>query len=690
MGHEKLKKHKKKQIDDPLTDLEILITKSDILLTPGPEPATTILTRMSEESKQGFSEEIIRNVILDFGHDLNFLATKMPHELTDFNSAIQWDVELLKSESDVLLCGMPGELTCFLCQETFKNVLKKVLHVIKKHFEGSCPYQCKLCENLEFKSEESVYSHVEQEHPNELLNEQKTAINSFSKSRNPLQISGDSRFFCVSCEVVSTSEIGYWYHWWNRHKKYKSMKCLFCEETPGSAIGLRRHILIQHFDYSFKCTYTNSCHFETQSIDTISQHLSAHEDKDDRKSKYTKKKQLREEKLIKTQANRVKVKKEEGVLEDEEEFTSGPGRRGKDSKSYWSKRSREAIPLNGYERATVNTDQYLCESSKSEEALKLVPLLKNELEEHQQLMSQMPNMIDNMEVARKWDIALLKTETTKFTFGIPGECICFHCNTTLRTVPEKHIHQISLHGGGEQGESYQCNTCNKSWSSEETAFNHAKSKHFELWQQDKQEKREPIILPDGNLQCKYCTIIATTEVAFWTHTFLRHKRFKQIRCEMCGQLCCNAPQFRRHILIHHGEYRYKCFECPKSFRPVDSFKNHIKEHERQKKIVEFEKRRAERLAAGLPEIDPDDAELMPEPIMKRSKKAPAEFVTCDLCGKESRGERFHAKHMYTQHGMEVKFLFDTLVSFPHHIFYIITLKYNLMYVRNNMFIYDPD
>ena len=657
MGPEASKKHKKKRTDGPLTDLEILITKSDILLKPGPEPVTTILNRMSEESKRGFTEEIIGNVIRDFEHDLNFLATKMPHELSDFNSALQWDIELLKSESDVLLCGMPGELTCFLCQETFKTVHKKVLHVIKKHYEGSCPYHCKFCENLEFKSEESVYCHVEQEHPNESLTDQNSLLSNVTRSRDPLVINNDNRFFCVSCGAVSTSEIGYWYHWWTRHKKYKNMKCLFCEETPGTATGLRRHILIEHFNYQFKCTYNDSCSFETESVDTIRQHVHVHEDKvmDDRKSKYAKKKQLREERFIKNQANRVKVKKEEGVIDEEEEFTSGPGRRGKDSKSYWSKRSREAIPLNVYERATVNTDQYLCESSKSEEALKLVPHLKSELDEHHELMSQMPDSINSVEVAQKWDIALLKTETTKFTFGIPGECICFHCNNILRTVPEKHIHQISLHGGGEQGESYQCNTCSKFWSSEETAYNHAKSKHFDMWQQDKQEKREPIILPDGVFQCKYCTIIATTEVAFWTHTFLRHKRFKQIRCEMCGQLCCNAPQFRRHILIHHGEYRYKCFECTKSFRPVDSFKNHIKEHERQKKIVEFEKRRAERLAAGLPENDPEDSEQMPEPILKRSKKAPAEFVTCDLCGKESRGERFHAKHMYTQHGMEVSF-----------------------------------
>merc|ERR1712029_357912 len=35
-------------------------------------------------------------------------------------------------------------------------------------------------------------------------------------------------------------------------------------------------------------------------------------------------------------------------------------------------------------------------------------------------------------------------------------------------------------------------------------------------------------------------------------------------------------------------------------------------------------------------------------------KVPAEFVTCELCGKESRGERFHIKHLYSMHGIEMK------------------------------------
>ena len=258
-------------------------------------------------------------------------------------------------------------------------------------------------------------------------------------------------------------------------------------------------------------------------------------------------------------------------------------------KSHWSKRSGQKTPLNIYQRAQVNPDEYLCESQNSQQNLRPFIQLKQELDLQNHLAQQMPNVIENQETSLAWDIALLKTETTKFTFGIPGECICFMCNTTLRTVPEKHTHQISLHGGGTQTESFKCKVCSQYWTSEETAFAHVKSNHFELFtQEDANEQRQPILNSENSVaqfQCKYCSLIATTEIAFWAHTFLRHKRYKQKHCEICNQLSCNAPQYRRHILVQHGEYRYKCFECTKTFSQVESFKIHVKEHEAKVRSV---------------------------------------------------------------------------------------------------------
>ena len=39
----------------------------------------------------------------------------------------------------------------------------------------------------------------------------------------------------------------------------------------------------------------------------------------------------------------------------------------------------------------------------------------------------------------------------------------------------------------------------------------------------------------------------------------------------------------------------------------------------------------------------DGENVKPTSKKKAAPKIPAEFVTCDLCGKESRGERFHIK-----------------------------------------------
>ena len=86
-GSEATKKHKKKRHDEPLTDLEVILTKSDVLLKSGSDSASTILSRMSEEAKRGLTDGAIGSVILEFEQDLNFLSTKMPHELIDFKTS---------------------------------------------------------------------------------------------------------------------------------------------------------------------------------------------------------------------------------------------------------------------------------------------------------------------------------------------------------------------------------------------------------------------------------------------------------------------------------------------------------------------------------------------------------------------------------------------------------------------------
>ena len=111
--------------------------------------------------------------------------------------------------------------------------------------------------------------------------------------------------------------------------------------------------------------------------------------------------------------------------------------------------STQKAALNLYEKTYNNPDQYLCEIVPPGSQQKLGshhPLLKGEFDFHCHLLQQMPSVIVNFQQSVTWDIILFKIESTKFTFGIPGECVCFICNHILKSVPEKQTHQILLHG----------------------------------------------------------------------------------------------------------------------------------------------------------------------------------------------------------------------------------------------------
>ena len=581
----------------------------EIMLKLGLTPLEDIL---KTSGKKPAEMEAILGMIKDFEADIAYLKAPANDAKDD------WDMFLMRSGSELKAYGVTGELTCSECQETFDSVKKKVQHIIKTHpglREKS--YGCEYCPDLSFFAEEDVFAHVESEHG------LKTTQN---LHRTPLIVAGDDRHYCSNCGVLSSTELGFWYHWCNRHSTYKTASCLLCSEATDSVSLLRRHVLVDHCGYKYQCP---DCDFDTDSCETVLLHLKNHDEAlvEEKKSRIIKRK---------TKPSNEDVMSRKVPL---------------DNVSHLVKRSREIAPLTVYERATFNSDQYLVSTNTISNDLKLAPHLKAEMDEQIDLLKLMPDIIENQEQSLHWDIALLKSEATKLIFGIPGESRCFYCDLISKNPSEKQSHILSVHGGGENGESFKCTICAKFWSSEETAFHHVKSKHLDLWKQDQGEKRAPVYLADGTFQCRYCTLVATSELAFWVHTLARHKKFKQVRCEMCSQLCCNGPQFRRHVLIYHGQYRYKCPECPKSFRPIDSFKTHIKDHERQKEIDNFEKKKAERAAQGLPD---EEEQPPPQPLPKKGRKLPAEFVTCELCGKESRGEKFHAKHMYTQHGIEMK------------------------------------
>jgi len=617
---------------------------------------------LPEDAKEDDVMEIVK-MAAEFELDVAFFRDKLPQELKTPEDTLRWHIILMRSEMELTHYGMAGELSCFDCNQEFDSVAKKVEHMLQSHtgVVRDKMFTCEFCttDQVSFDDEDAAFAHMESEHGG-----LKTLMARQTSEREPTQNPGDDRFLCGLCGVASSTELGYWYHWSKRHPKYKGLACPLCGVVFSSTPDLRRHVLITHLGYKYNC---NECVFVSVDDEEIAIHVQNHIDSmvEKKKSDYMRQKQ----RYIKTQHDLIKSNKKnkimmaskfEAAIKDEDGGEDGEGgekyvgRALKSTTSQWAKRSRENVPLNVAERAAFNSDQYLIEQKGSYDALKHIPQLKADLDEHIELLKTMPSIIADQETAINWDVALLKTETTRLTFGIPGENKCFTCDALTSNSVDKHTHLLSVHGNGENGESYKCNICIKFYSSEDTAWSHTKKAHVALWKEDRGEKREPIKLQNGDLQCPYCTVIATSELAFWVHMTGRHKRFKNIRCQMCEMVCINAGAFRRHILIYHGGYKFKCPECPKTFRPLETYKLHVKEHERLRQVAVYEKKKAERRAQGLPETEPGEKEPPAAPKPKKSKRLPCEFYTCELCGKESRGEKFHAKHMYSQHGIESK------------------------------------
>ena len=81
---------------------------------------------------------------------------------------------------------------------------------------------------------------------------------------------------------------------------------------------------------------------------------------------------------------------------------------------------------------------------------------------------------------------------------------------------------VSCHGTGDSGESYRCDQCNQTFATEDSAYLHAKSRHSVNKQPEtNRQLNEPIVLSPTSFQCQLCALVATSELAFWVHSYAR-------------------------------------------------------------------------------------------------------------------------------------------------------------------------
>ena len=566
----------------------------------------------------------LKVVLSDLELDLNYFRDKMPSRLTSSDDSQAWSVTLLRSEAEKLECGMPGELSCLSCQQSFASVDKRIEHSVSAHSGEERQFICGLCPEYDEIDESSMFRHVTENHAVADPNSEKCRLGARESTYNELI----STYSCQFCPIICRSELAYWYHWYCRHKKYRSRPCDICGKAAGieTAENFRSHFLTEHCNYVYECF---DCDVHVDVRDLFVSHIKEHgksgkaSNAPVTKAGRVKKRNYPTERKprAKRNAGSSSIKLEEGIPLDDS----------------------LAEPLSATMRVQQNPD--LCLDSSSEQgqlqlSQQLTPDIWQDLVNGLNLLKTMPSKLESDADSCAWDVALLRLESPKLSLGIPGEKKCFKCSECFLSIPEKQTHCLYTH----QTDPYFCAICQQPYAKEASGVNHMINKHGELWKNE-------LKVPDGYNACEICGLCCGSDLAFWHHRFQSHKRYKNVGCPLCETSCNSFILFLRHVLIKHGGYKYKCFLCDKSSRSVDSFKDHVKQHEKGKikQEISVDGDDDEDELFEREEIEINGKKILRKKIGKKGKKPP---VACEICGTISKGAFNNARHLYTMHGIK--------------------------------------
>ena len=130
--------------------------------------------------------------------------------------------------------------------------------------------------------------------------------------------------------------------------------------------------------------------------------------------------------------------------------------------------------------------------------------------------------------------------------------LCWFTKYVIRVEPAT-VHRYNR-------KTYQCQLCQKTFTSGNNLEEHIKVKH---------ENHTP-------QQCDECNRAFGRPHALKAHKYNMHKRSK---CDICGQVLCNTFWLKRHMSAAHGimpEGSFPCSHCSLFFSSKGAKDNHVK------------------------------------------------------------------------------------------------------------------
>ncbi|CAH1784142.1 unnamed protein product [Owenia fusiformis] len=153
----------------------------------------------------------------------------------------------------------------------------------------------------------------------------------------------------------------------------------------------------------------------------------------------------------------------------------------------------------------------------------------------------------------------------KYTQTKGGTFSCEICNKVCPTIGAMRKHN-KRHKQRMSGLKFNCNQCNKNFSSESAVYHHKRGVHG----------------GEKPFKCEICDATFSFHHSMKLHR-LKHEGKRPFACDICDKTYLTAHHLKCHKQGAHENHQYQCSLCPKSFGYLNSFKMHVAGHSKQER-----------------------------------------------------------------------------------------------------------
>ena len=150
--------------------------------------------------------------------------------------------------------------------------------------------------------------------------------------------------------------------------------------------------------------------------------------------------------------------------------------------------------------------------------------------------------------------------------GQPSDFLCHSCGKSFPNAGKLKRHMYNVHHNAMN--LFQCNLCEKRFSSKEYLSRH-KSENHKL----------------STNQCRTCLNIFKTIIELKRHEKSHKASQKEFKCQVCGKINEKKSNHERHLLLHDKSKHFQCDICTMQF----TLKQHLERHKmtHDKKVCVF-------------------------------------------------------------------------------------------------------